>query len=261
MRLPSLLIRQKTSKYSSRGFTLVELLVASGLLFLAMSITMRFLYDFNDSSNRLLVQSQMEEKLRNALNRIEYEIQEGAQVLIEHPTQTSIKTNHSNLVLSVPIYNASGFIVYDNNGSPQTDTMVMQIETDLQAASYLERSKTAGSEIRPEQLKFFMTTNQYSERHGAFGAGAEQIIIDGLMPKDNAGLYKHPSGSTVTAVATFRYFTAAGAAVTTFPLSATDAQSISQVRVTLWAEVERGADVDTSKKEIDIRLRNWDPVP
>lgn len=229
-----------------RGFTLVEILIASALLMVAMGLTVRFLAGFNSSSNRTVIQSQLEEGQRAALSRLEKELLAASEVLPVHPTDSNLTTTGNRLVCSVPLYNASGFVVVNTNGEPVEDTVVFEVVSDPDPTAKLNMRSTA---VSPRQLLFSIYPSADSTR----AAITNQVILKHLMPKDASGEnYSFPQlNPSPVAVPTFQYLTVAG-------VPTTDFSQASQVRVVLWNEQEYGGQVITARKEFEFRLRNWE---
>ncbi|PKL79147.1 MAG: hypothetical protein CVV27_02265 [Candidatus Melainabacteria bacterium HGW-Melainabacteria-1] len=241
-----------------QGFTLVEILIASTILLVVMGLTMNSLLGFNRHGNQMLAQTALEEQLRTSLNRLERELIEGAEVLASY---NSSSTGAHTLVLSVPVYNDVGFIVVDEStNKPVTDTLVFEAEEDPQA-DYLSLNRTPP--VRPHRLLLTLIPHAKSNRL----ALEDQVIARNLMPKDSDNYLFPQNGfgteanSSSTTGPTFSYYQISGGVATAANVS-TERTEISYLKVLLWGEQNQGGRLVTAKKELDVRLRNWeDPSP
>lgn len=230
-----------------KGFTLLELLVATTLLGLAVSLTINMLSQFNKVNHSSFAKTSLEEELRNTLNRLEKETLSASVVIAAHPTDGSLTTTKNRLVLQVPLYSQQGFITYGTDGKPLTDTIVLSKEVEAQGA-------TLGNRITPakeEKLMFSLTPANDSTRTGV----SSQAIAKHLMPTDGTGNYTYPRGVSGSAEGVFRFYTTAGTEVA--PTDTANLNEVAMVKVTLWAEKMYGGGSITAKKVTDIRLRNW----
>lgn len=243
------LLRKTGFRQRQQGFTLIELMITSALFLLAMSVLVNFIFQFNRTGNRTLAQSTMEEQLRNTLNRLEKELIEGSQVLVG--------TTKNKLVLAVPIYTANGFILVNNAGTPITNTLTIEAKPSTASNDAVLRKHG----VKPDQLLLSLTPVANSNRTATL---TNQRISGDLVPKHlsgtNLGNYL-PVGTISPSEGTFKYFDAAGGEVN--PSGATQAQLnvISQIKVTLWGEKDFYEGIISSKKELEVRLRNWDDDP
>jgi len=249
--IPSRLKHKKQHK--QRGFSLVEALIASALLLAASGVAMNFLSDFNRMGNRMSTMATVEERLRSSLNRLEREMVEAAQVLEEHPDDSAITTTKNRVVLGIPLYSEGGFVVVDNDGNPVLDTAVLEVVDDNGAESLRARPGA----VKPQRLLFSLTPATDSARVEI----ENQVIVKDLMPKittggTEVGDYAYLAGMTGDAMGTFRYLNQAGEEVE--PNG--DLSTVSQIKVLLWAEKNEGRSALTSKKEMEVRLRNWGEI-
>jgi len=238
--------RAKTSKIL-KGFTLLELLIATTLMGLAVSLTINMLSQFNKVNNSSFAKTTLEEELRNTLNRLEKETLSASVVVAAHPDNGSITTTKNRLVLSVPLYNQQGFITYGNDGKPLTDTIVLSKEVDANGEILGNR----GTPAKEEKLMFSITPADDSTR----GTVDSQAIAKHLMPTDGSGNYTYPTGVSASSEGVFRFYTTAGTEVD--PTDTANLDEVAMVKVTLWAEKMYGGGSITAKKVTDIRLRNW----
>lgn len=230
-----------------KGFTLLELLVATALMGLAVSLTINMLSQFNKVNNSSFAKTTLEEELRNTLNRLEKETLSASVVIAAHPDDGTVTTTKNRLVLSVPLYNEQGFITYGNDGKPLTDTIVLSKEVDANGAILGNRANPA----KEEKLMFRITPADDSTRETV----DSQAIAKHLMPTDGSGNYTYPTGVSASSEGVFRFYTTAGTEVD--PSDTSNLNEVAMVKVTLWAEKMYGAGSITAKKVTDIRLRNW----
>lgn len=238
---------------ASKGFTLMEVLIASGLLLMLMGLTMNAVHGFNRSGNQLLEQAGLEEQLRSTLNRVEKEMLEASRVLPTATINGTLYTSGPNtLVLSVPIYSPEGFIIVDDAGTPAADTLLFRSQNDP-ASTRVQLNRPAP--VSTDRLLFSLVPNAKSRRVQI----TDQPIAKHLMPKNGTN-YSLPSlatGSFANVVApTFSYYDQFGAVVAD-PSTDAEALRVAQVKVLLWGEKNQGARLILGRKEVDIRFRNW----
>lgn len=250
----------KYSKTIQKGFTLSELLIATTMLTVIMTVTMNFMLQFNSTMNRTSVESELSKDLRSSFSRIEKELTEGSKIIKSTtlPGDSTATASGPNLLLfEVPLYSDSGFIVVDNNGDPVTDIVKLEVVDDV-TRDYLSQRGT-GMNVRPQKMLFSLYPSVDSTRTSV----QNQTLAVNLMPK-NGNNYKCEDtaagkASPVGCLAkpTFTYLNSDGSEVS--PTSATDEQVeyISQVKILLWNEKEYGRQSLNSRREFEIRLRNW----
>lgn len=243
-------------KPQQKGFTIVEVLIATGLLMAVAAVALNFITHFNRMGDRMNTIATMEESLRTSLNRIEREIIEAAVVLPEHPDDSNIKTDKNRMVLGIPIYTNAGFVMVDGDGNALMDTMVIEAVTDNSAEQLRNRNN-----IRSERLLFSIDPAAQSVRQNI----QNQVIARDLMPKiasgTNEGEYDYLAGIEIAdkdKQGTFVYLDESGNKVD--DMTAEALREASQIRVSLWAEKNHRAGVLTSRKEIEVRLRNWGEI-
>lgn len=234
------------------GFTLVEILMASGLLILAMGLTVNFMSGFNKVSNKEALQAELENELRTLLNRIETEMMEVSRILPEDPVSTTIDTGKNILVASTPVINNLGMVVTSDTGQPLTNTLRLEVSNDPTASTLSSRT---GVTLRPDRMLFTIDNQPETNRPDI----TQQSLARFLMPKAVSGNYDYP-GITAPAVGTFTYYDKSGTALPP-PFTMTTSADIAMVKVTLWGERSFGSSSVIAKKESQIRLRNWvDPT-
>lgn len=235
-----------------KAFTIVEVLVATGLLMAVAAVALHFITNFNRMGDRMNTIATMEESLRSSLNRIEREVIEAAVILEEHPDDSTITTTKNRVVLGVPIYTDAGFVMVDDEGNPLMDTMVLEAVADNSSELLRRRNNT-----RSERLLFSIEPQDNSVRQNI----ENQVIARDLMPKiasgTNLGNYNYPDGVAGPSQGTFIYLAEDGSEID--PDSGDLAQA-SQVQILLWTEKNHREGVLTSRKEIEVRLRNWGEI-
>lgn len=256
----------KRSRYQT-GFSLMELLIASTLMMLAVGLTFRFLNGFTQTSNRAILTSTIEEKYRTALTRLEREMAGAAEVITSVPGNATITTTKNRLVFRVPAYSANGFIVVNSSGVPISDTFVLSVVDDPSAALLHERNP----KVRPQMLTLSIFSSPDSTRSSLSG----QVLARNLMPKDTTtDNYDCPASESNCPLptATVNPSLGYGAGSSTFTLLKRDGtvvdptdtshfDQISDVKILLRGEQEDGFRVIRASKEFEIRLRNWRPNP
>ncbi|MBF2054409.1 MAG: type II secretion system protein [Candidatus Sericytochromatia bacterium] len=234
------------------GFTIVEVLIATGLLMAVAAVALHFITNFNRMGDRMNTLATMEEALRTSLNRIEREMIEASAVLPEHPDDSSIATGKNRVVLGIPLYSDAGFVAIDDDGNPLLDIMVLETLPDNTAELLRNRTNT-----RSQRLLFSIDTQTQSNRQDI----DNQVIARDLMPKTtsgtNAGNYLYPGSMSGPQQGTFVYLAEDGSEIDP---SSGDLSQVSQVKVLLWAEKNHREGVLTSRKEIEVRLRNWGEI-
>ncbi len=248
----------KKSK-NQQGFTLIEVIIASALLLGMMGLTVSFLFDFSRQGNQNLARTTLEEDLRSSLNRMERELLEGS-IVASGSTATK-------LVVMVPLYSNAGFIRTDASGNPVQNTITLTAAQDGSAGQLKIARNTP---IVPRLLRFTLSPGSGSQRQSI----ANQTIARHLMPAGAGSEYLFPdnlpgaasfggAGTAVGSIANRRLFTYYGRDGSVLdPTTAANLPNISQVRITLWGELNEQRALITAKKELDIRFRNWaDPNP
>jgi prepilin-type N-terminal cleavage/methylation domain-containing protein len=236
----------KSNATTQKGFTLLEVLISSTILLATIAMLTNQLFSFNRTASETQVRQSLEEQLRLNLKRIEQEVLPGARILEAHPDDATLVTNKNRLILQIPAFNNEGMITHvDGNARP--DLLILSKETDTGIDPLGRRT----GKPQPDCLR--LTLEAYSG--GSRKNITNQIIARNLMPSDNNGDYIFPTtvnSSEVTGM--FRYFTASGIEETdpeNYPTNA------ALVRIVLWAEEETGQKTITTRKETEVRLRNF----
>ncbi len=233
-------------KKHQQGFTLMEVLISSTILMATIAMLTNQLFSFNRTASETQVRQSLEEQLRLNLKRIEQEVLPGARILEAHPDDATLVTNKNRLILQIPAFNGEGMITHvDGNARP--DLLILSKETDTGVEPLARRT----GKPQPECLR--LTLEAYSG--GTRKNISSQIIARNLMPADNNGNYIFPSSvNSSESTGIFRYFTISGIEETDPASYATNA---ALVRVVLWAEEETGQKTITTRKETEVRLRNF----
>jgi type II secretory pathway pseudopilin PulG len=234
----------------NRGFTLMEILIASSLLILVLALTMSALNGYTKSSNREITMSGLEDDQRSALARIQKELTGASKVIASTVINTTTYTTSGNtIVFQVPIYNKDGFIMTDSSGAQEVDTVVIQAVSD--STNYLSLRTTPTS---ARKLQIFVTTAVDSIRTNL----SNQTVLKNLMPEDGSAAhnYTYPQAlnPAPSAVPIFQYLDANDAVTT-------DMTQVAGVRIQLWSEQQYNNMQITANKQFEIRLRNWTPTP
>lgn len=259
------------------GFTLVEFLVAAALMGVLSTVIMNFLHGYNRTGNENSIKFELENKLRNAMTRIEKEILQASRVrkskslgISPNPT-ISYTTGINSVILEIPLYNSSGFVVIDNaTGAPLVDTLAIYKTLDNEADKFVQRGG-----VQPYKLGF------HFEPNGA-GTRSQEIknaFINQLLPNRTSATttlaqefypWANPADTTETVntgypgYGVFRYYqidstTQELAEITSTVQGGnqTDCDNVGLIKINLWTEKEYGSDQIRAKREFDVKLRNY----
>jgi hypothetical protein len=237
----------KLNKKLKKAFTLVEILIASGLLIGFLSLMTNFLLSFNKTNTINGIKNDMDTSLRKALDRLE---KEGISAikLVDEPTSINgetLTTGKNQMVFRLLAYDSSGNPIFDKDGKAIYDTVGLKVTED---SSVTMRRKDGTFTLHPFKLYFSLQKDPNSSRVNI----TNQAIISSLMPVDSTtGAYRTPTGVTGT-YPVFSYFNSNGTAISSsYHLS-------TVIKIVLWSESDYGAtDIITARRETEIKLRNY----
>lgn len=237
---------------SQKGFTLTELLISTGILMTLIAMLTSQLFSFNRTAAETNIRQDMESELRTTLRRLEKEMMPAAQLLKEHPDDSSLVTNKNRIILKVPAFDQEGMVNYtDATGRSTANLLIISKEEDPNG----ETLKRNGAPKNHRLRLWLERPNSTSTRQEIEG----QTIAKNLMPSANDGNYALPGSiSNPEAIGTFTFYTAAGNEET---VADNYKDNVALIKVVLWAEKNTSKGSINTRKEIEIRLRNYQQNP
>lgn len=238
-------------KRSIQGFTLIELSISSVILLATLALLTNQLMYFNRTAAHSTAKQNLEDQMRTTIKRLENEMLPAARVLKVHPSNSSLVTNNKRIILEIPAFRENGMFTHDGSeeAAAYSDLLIISKETDNDADPLRLRPNT------PKPDKLVLTYQKSTTAQSIHQEISSQVIARHLMPSDSSGKYVFPpSIANGDDVPTFRFFTETGTEETNpdnYRLNA------AMLRIVLWAEDESGRKTVTTRKELEIRLRNF----
>lgn len=259
--------KKRKPVFHKHGFTLPEVLISMTILLTFIALITQLVFSFTETSNTQYIKAELDMDLRKAIERIEKEMTSARNVKMtatfwpgpaNEPDKYMFSSSGSEIVFEVPAHDQYGSQIFgEDNGEPVCDLVgIKMIDGD---ELVYRKNLTTGALQRQKVKKLLISVLPETSKGSKRPVIKDQSIFSHYLPISNTGVYEAASDGSVpldNSVKLFSYYTldADGNTVEiTDPAQYINARTI---KIVLVAEKSYGEQFFTSKREVEIRLRN-----